>query len=352
MSITAILAGTILTPTDEIEDGVVVIEDGHFAEVGRRDSVKIPVGAQVVDHSDQIVAPGFVDTHTHGAAGHDFMEATPEALSAIGSYFARHGTTSYLATTITADIERTVRVAQGLGKIVRAAADFEDSLKLFERPAAQPLGIYFEGPFLNVKRRGAHPAADIQEPSVETFAKFLDAADGAARSIAMAPELPGALAALAYGLTRGVRIGIGHSDATYEEALRAIDAGATYAVHIYNAMRPFSHRDPGIIAATLTDDRVFAELICDGIHVEPAAVRLLTRAKGLGRIVLVTDSVSATGMPDGDYRLGQFDITIKGGVCRTAEGTLAGSSIALEQALRNFVNFTGLVSRIASPVRR
>jgi len=338
MPFTALLAGSILTPYEEIERGVILVDGHRIAEVGTRDSVKIPAGAAVIDHSDQIITPGFIDMHIHGAAGHDFMEATPAAVSAIGTFLARHGTTSYVATTITAAIDRTIEAATGLGEIVRAARTPDSTAG----PAvAQPLGVHFEGPFLNVLRRGTHPAADIQKPDIETLKKLLDATGGSALVMALAPEMENAMALLELARSRGVRVGIGHSNAVYEDAERAIDAGATHAVHLYNAMRPFSHRDPGIIGATLMDDRVSAELICDGYHVEPVAVRLLVRAKGLQRVILITDSLSAAGMPDGTYQLGQFTVHMVHGVCRSAEGVLAGSSIVLEQALRNLVKFTG-----------
>jgi N-acetylglucosamine-6-phosphate deacetylase len=160
--------------------------------------------------------------------------------------------------------------------------------------------------------------------------------------LALAPELDEGLKVLEYARTHGVRVGIGHSNATYEEAERGITAGATHAVHIFNAMRPFSHRDAGIIGAALTDDRLSVELICDGLHVEPAAVRLVAKAKGTDRIILITDSLSATGMPDGRHQLGPFTINVVNGVCRTDDGALAGSSIMLEQAVRNLSKFTGL----------
>jgi N-acetylglucosamine-6-phosphate deacetylase len=341
MAITAILAGTIFTPEKEIENGVILMDGHRIVDVGPEDSFKLPAGAAVIDHRNRIVTPGFIDLHTHGAAGHDFMEATPAALSTIGAFLARHGTTSYVATTVTASVEETLRAVTGLGEIIRAARSSEQGSKAGGEPTAQPLGIYFEGPFLNVVRRGAHPAAEIQKPSVQMCKNFLDATGGTAVALALAPELDDALAVLKYARGHGIRVGIGHSNATYQEAERAIDAGATHAVHIYNAMRPFSHRDAGIIGAALTDDRLSAELICDGLHVEPTAVRLLVRAKGMGRIILVTDSLSATGMPDGAYQLGQFKVNVVGGVCRTAEGNLAGSSITLQQALRNLVKFTG-----------
>ena len=339
MTTTAILAGTILTPTKEITDGAILIESGRIAEVGPASEVKLPADAAVIDHRDKTVTPGFIDMHIHGAAGHDFMEATPAAVSRIGEFLARHGTTSYVATTVTASAESILEAARGLGKIVRAARSWDPT----NGPAAaQPSGVHFEGPFLNVIRRGAHPAADIQEPNLEKLKQFVEATGGTARVLDLAPELDDALALLENARSRGILVGIGHSNATFEEAERGIAAGATHAVHIYNAMRPFSHRDAGIIGAALTDDRLSVELICDGLHVEPAAIRLVMKTKGTGRIILITDSLSATGMPDGRYQLGQFIINVVGGVCRTDEGTLAGSSIVLEQAVRNLAKFTGL----------
>lgn len=336
----AILAGTIYTPTEEIENGVILIEGHRIAKVGPREHIKIPAGATVIDNQDRIVVPGFIDMHIHGAAGHDLMEGTPEAISTIATYLARHGTTSYLATTVTASLERTLHAARGLGEIIRASHSTHGGSDKIA--GAHPLGIHFEGPFLNVKKRGAHPASQIQKPSMETLARFLDAAGTAARVLTLAPELDGALAVLEEARRRGLRVGIGHSNATCEEAERAIAAGATHAVHVYNAMRPFAHRDSGIIGAVLTDDRVSAELICDGVHVEATAIRLLVKAKGLERVVLVSDSLSGAGMPDGNYRLGNFTVHVAGGVSRTVEGNLAGSTLTLDAAVRNLVSFTTL----------
>lgn len=335
----AILAGKIFTPNERIENGVILVDGHRVVRVGSKDQVKIPAGAALIDNRERAVVPGFLDIHTHGAAGHDLMEASPEAVSAVAAFLARHGITSFLATTVSADFEGTLRAARALGKIVR---DSQSSQGAWGKIAgAQPLGIHFEGPFLSVKRRGAHPAAQIRKPSKQALAKLLDAAEGTARVVTMAPEVDGALPALEYARSRGVLVSLGHSNATYQEAERAIAAGATQATHCYNAMRPFSHRDPGILGAVLDDDRVSAELICDGVHVEAPAVRLLLKTKGLGRVVLVSDSISAAGMPDGNYRLGGFVVRVAEGVCRTASGGLAGSTLTLDAGLRNFSTFTG-----------
>ncbi len=343
----AIIAGTIYTPAEEIRDGVILIEGHRIARVGSRDQVKIPAGATVIDNQDRTVVPGFVDIHIHGAVGHDLMEASPEAVAAIGKYLARHGTTSYAATTVAASLETTLNAAKGLGEIIRTSINSHvGSDKI---TGAQPVCIHFEGPFLSIKKRGAHPASQIQKPSTELLARFLDAAGGTARILTLAPELEGALTVLEFARSKGLKVGIGHSNATYEEAKSAIDAGATHAVHCFNAMRPFMHRDAGIIGAVLTDDRVSAELICDGIHVEPTAIRLLLRSKGVERLILVSDSLSGAGMPDGNYRLGNFTVHVAGGVCRTVEGNLAGSTVTLDAALRNLSAYTGLSYRECLP---
>jgi len=346
-AVKAILAGTIYTPAEKIRNGVILIEGHRIAKVGPRDQVKIPPGATIIDNQDRTVVPGFIDIHIHGAVGYDLMEATPEAVEAVGKYLARHGTTSYAATTVAASLERTLDAARGLGEIIRAsngAHVVSDKIA-----GAQPLCIHLEGPFLNVKKRGAHPASQIQKPSIELLTRILDAAGGTARILTLAPELEGALAVLEFARSKGMKVGIGHSNATYEEAKSAIDAGATHAVHCFNAMRPFTHRDAGIIGAVLTDERVSAELICDGIHVEPTAIRLLVKSKGLERVILVSDSLSGAGMPDGNYRLGNFTVHVAGGVCRTVEGNLAGSTITLDAALRNLSAYTGFSYRQCLP---
>jgi N-acetylglucosamine-6-phosphate deacetylase len=334
-----ILAGKILTPKEEILDGVILIQGHRIASVGPRSQIKLPAGVAVVDYRDRTLVPGFIDIHIHGAAGHDLMEGTAESVSAVATHLARHGTTAFLATTVTAKMDRTLCSIEGLAKIITAAQSSRG--RSGASVGAEPLGIHFEGPFLNTKTRGAHPAMHILKPSIEAFTQMLDRAQGTARIVTLAPELEGALALLEFAKSRGVRAGLGHSNATFEETERAVDAGATHAVHCFNAMRPFSHHDPGIIGAVLTDDRLSAELIADGVHVEPSAAKLLVRAKGLDRIILVTDSVSAASMPDGTYHVGTSTVRVEGGVCRTKDGKLAGGTTTLHAGIRNLARFTG-----------
>jgi N-acetylglucosamine-6-phosphate deacetylase len=202
---------------------------------------------------------------------------------------------------------------------------------------AEILGIHFEGPFLSKERRGVHPPEWLQAPSAELLQRFLQSASGNARILTIAPELPGAMPCIDAARSLGMVVSIGHTDATYEQARVAIAHGAHHATHVYNAMRPFTHRDPGVIGAVLTTPEVTAELIADGIHVDEIAMKVLLQAKGPQGVVLISDGISATGMPDGKYMLGGLEVTVSGGVCRNAEGRLAGSTLTLDRALRNIV---------------
>jgi N-acetylglucosamine-6-phosphate deacetylase len=197
-----------------------------------------------------------------------------------------------------------------------------------------------EGPFLSHARRGAQPAEDLLAPDIATFDRLFEAAEGHIRLMTLAPELPGAVELTAHATARGIKVSLGHSDATVAETRAVINAGAVSATHTFNAMRPLDHREPGILGTVLTDDALYAELICDGIHVASEMVKLWWRAKGPGQAILVTDAMSATGMPDGEYRLGEVAVQVANGRA-TANGVLAGSVLTLDRALANFMAFTG-----------
>lgn len=319
-----------ITPTAEIPDAGILMRDGAIEAIGSRESMSLPAGAREISATDKTAVPGFVDVHIHGAGGHDVMEGSAEALSAVARTVARHGTTSFLATTVTASTQDTCRSVEGIARYI--ALQYES-----QEPLAEVLGIHFEGPFISAARRGVHPPGQIKLPSAELLEKFLHAAAGHARILTLAPELPGAMPCIDAARRAGLVVAMGHTDATYEQARAAIAHGVRHAVHVYNAMRPFSHRDSGVIGAVLTSPEVSAELIADGVHVEEAAMRLLLQAKGAERVILVSDGISATGMPDGKHTLGNFEVTVTGGVCRNAEGKLAGSTLTLDRALRNIV---------------
>jgi len=310
---------------------VVEIEDGRIASISSRAEGELPLTTSLFDFPNATLAPAFFDVHIHGAMGHDVMEATSEALDAVGSFLARHGTGSYLATTVTAPLDTTLRALSGLAKLVA-------------RPPvagqAQAVGIHLEGPFLSHTKRGVQPAEHLLAPDVATFDRLFEAAEGRIRLMTLAPELPGACELTAHATARGVRVSLGHSNATAAETLAAVRAGAVSATHTFNAMRALEAREPGILGTVLTTDALYAELICDGIHVAPEMVKLFWRAKGAQRGILVTDAMSAAGMPNGEYRLGDFAVQVADGRAM-AGGVLAGSVLTLDRALTNFMEFSG-----------
>ena len=328
----AVIAGRVMTPDRVILDGVVLVEDTRIMEVGSRAAVRFSRDEfEVLDHSRHLLSPGFIDVHIHGAMGRDVMEGTTEALEAISRFLAAHGTTSFLATTVTASPIATLQAVEALGRQVDRPL-----------PGARMLGLHLEGPFINPEKRGAHSARHIRPPSTLILEQLLARSGHRVKLITLAPEVEGSLELIRFARSRGVVVSLGHSNATLEETMAAIDLGAGNATHLFNAMRSFSHRDPGILGAVLTTPRIRAELIADGIHVSPAAVDLCLRCKGAGRILLISDAVSATGMPEGQYRLADMEITLSEGVCRTPNGTLAGSILTQDQALRNMIRWSGL----------
>ncbi len=341
MTTTLLHAGRVLTPTAEIADAGILIRDGVIEELGPREGMRLPADAEEISATNKTAIPGFVDVHIHGAGGHDVMEGSAEALSGVTRTVARHGTTSFVATTVTASPDDTIRSVEGIARYISQQHETDEV-------RAEVLGIHFEGPFLSPARRGVHPQEWLKLPSAELLDKFLQAAAGNAQILTIAPELLGAMPCIDAARNAGMVVAVGHTDATYEQTRAAIAHGVRHAVHVYNAMRPFSHRDSGVIGAVFTSPEVSAELIADGVHVEETAMKVLLQAKGPEHMILISDGISATGMPDGNYMLGQLQVTVSGGICRNSEGRLAGSTLTLDRALRNIV---GLGIPVADAVR-
>ena len=331
MPTTLIRAGRAFTPTSAISDAGILIRDGVIEAIGPRSGLSLPAGATEISAADKTAIPGFIDIHIHGAGGRDVMEANGDALAVVARRVAEFGTTSLLATTVTADPDNTCRAAAGISLYITQQHAAKES-------RAEVLGIHFEGPFISKARPGVHPVEWIQSPSADLLNRLLQAAEGKARLITIAPEVLGAAPCMDTARKAGLVVSVGHTDANYEQTRFAIAHGARSATHTYNAMRPFTHRDPGVIGAVLTSPEINAELIADGVHVEEGAMKLLLKAKGSERVILVSDGLSATGMPDGKYMLGGFEVTVTNGVCRNAAGILAGSTLTLDRALRNIVN--------------
>lgn len=332
----AFTARRLFSPVEEIEDPLLVVEDGRIAEISSRSGKALAIDAQLVDFGDAIITPGFFDIHIHGGAGLDVMRASPSELPQLGRFLATHGVTGYFPTTVAAPLDATCSALERLADAIegeKAATSTNGGAV-----SARPLGIHLEGPFLSHKRRGVHPPEYLAPPTVETFNRLWQAAGGHVRVLTIAPEIPGAMEVIAEAAKRNVCVSIGHSDAEMPVAQAAVKAGARHATHTFNAMRPLDHRDPGIIGEVLSDDSITADLIADGIHVSPAVVKVFLRAKGTERAVLITDAISATGMPDGQYRLGPILVDVKDGKC-TANGSLAGSVLTMDRAVRNVTQF-------------
>jgi N-acetylglucosamine-6-phosphate deacetylase len=334
-------ANRLYTPQEEILNPLVFIEDGLISAVSSRAQQEVPGNATVVDLAhdspDAILAPGFVDIHMHGGAGLDVMRASPAELPRLNTFLTTHGVTGYFPTTVAAPLDQTCRALERLADSIEAA---QVSAGNSDAGQARPLGIHLEGPFLSHKRRGVHPPEYLVEPTLQVFELLWQAARGHVRMMTIAPELPGALEVIAEAARRNVCVSIGHSDASMETARSAVQAGARHATHTFNAMRPLDHREPGIVGEVLTSKRLSADIIVDGIHVDPEVVQIFLRMKGLERAVLITDATAAAGMPDGTYQLGPIQVEVKDGRC-TMDGKLAGSVLTMDRAVRNVIQFAG-----------
>ncbi len=326
---------TIYTPDEVIERGAVLAEDGLIIAAGLASDLPCCAGAQLIDAEGLILAPGFVELQINGAFGDDFTD-DPTTIWRVAEQLPRYGVTSFLPTLITSPVEK---IAAGRTIVTGG------------RPAgfrgARPLGLHVEGPFLNPQKKGAHNPRHLRQPDLALVADW--APETGVRLVTLAPELPGALEVIAALASRGVLVSVGHSMATYDQAQAGFDAGARYGTHLFNAMPALGHREPGLPGALLTDERVTVGLIADGIHTHPAVIKLIWQAVGGARLTLVTDAMAALGMPAGMHRLADFEVTVDATSCRLADGTLAGSILSHDQALRNLVAITGCTLTEALP---
>ncbi|MBV9196074.1 MAG: N-acetylglucosamine-6-phosphate deacetylase [Solirubrobacterales bacterium] len=316
----------IVCPEGTVE-GEVILRDGRIAAVERSAAGaagrSAPAGEDGVDLGDAWLVPGFIDGHVHGGGGAQCNSADASEIAAVARFHAAHGTTGLFATTVAAPIEELCR---SLAAIARCPL---------------VLGAHLEGPFVSRARPGAMDPETFVAPDVRVLDRLLSAGAGRVRMVTLAPELPAALALIERLRDVGVVASLGHTDATYAESEAAIRAGAGAATHLFNAMRPFHHREPGVIGAVL-DLGVSAELICDGVHVAPAALRLAHRCCGPAGVRLVTDAIAAAGMPDGDYRLGAAMVSVRRGRARLpGHETIAGSTLTMDAAVRGAVRFLG-----------
>jgi len=325
------LIGNVVLPDRVLEGGVVIIEGEKIAGVFSRDQRPALEGMARRDYSENFLAPGLIDIHLHGAMGRDVMDGSAAGLVEIASYQARCGVTGFMPTTLAAPMPA----------ILKAVESVKTSMT--DRTGADIIGVYLEAPFLNVKKKGAQNPEFIR-PIQDADIRLLEAAVRTLPAVVtIAPEVGANLRFISALKKSGWVVSIGHSEASYELAIRSFEEGITHSTHLYNAMSGFLPREPGVIGAVLDSDGVTAELIADGIHVHPAALRLAIKQKGADRICLITDSMNASGLGDGDFQVGGLEVAVKDGQARLKDsGALAGSVLTLNRAVGNVIRWTGL----------
>lgn len=343
---TVILGAAVVTPGGIIGNGAVRFTGDTIDFAGAREEFDAsPLSQEPYEavHAEGLtLLPGFIDIHVHGGFGGDFMDAEAGSYDRITSFHARNGTTTMLATTVTASQE-------SLGRVLAAAAAYREK----PMPGAKLAGVHLEGPFISPKWPGAQNPAFIVPPATDWLKEWTAAYPGLIRIVTLAPEREGACQVIAWLTEQGIVASAGHTDASYDEIQAAASFGLRHAVHTFNAMKGLHHREPGTVGAVMADSRITAEVIADGHHVHPSAIRLLASAKGPDNLVLITDAISASGLESGHYQLGGLDVVMADGVVRLSEGgALAGSSLTMIQALRYAVTEAGLsladASRAAS----
>jgi len=317
--------GSIYSPARLPENYGILIEDGLFSAVDQVD--RFPTDIPIIDAQGKTILPGLIDIHVHGANGYDTMDTHNDALTKMSQYFASKGVTSYLPTTVTAS-----------SKDITAAVDQVVNYQQIS-DGARILGVHLEGPFLEAKHKGAQPEQHLRPADPKEYMPWLDT--GFIKLFTVAPDVDGVYDLITKGRKLNVFFAVGHSSASYEQMVEAIDRGLTQVTHTFNGMPSLHHREPGILGAVLTDDRVYTQVIADGIHLHPAIVKLIFKVKGVEKTVLITDAIRATGMQDGKYGLGDQLVEVKNGIARTDSGSLAGSTLTMNRALKNACSFTG-----------
>ncbi|MDC0762179.1 N-acetylglucosamine-6-phosphate deacetylase [Brevibacillus sp. AG] len=325
------LKGNLVADGQELHNGLVVVGNGKITYVGKADEYGKALPNHVVTVEDGWICPGFVDMHMHGIDGYDTMDGTPESLQAISTALARHGVTSFLATTMTAPYDQLEQV------LVNIAQNSREGL-----PGAEAIGIHLEGPWINPRYKGAQKEENIAIPKLDVVQKLYGLSEGLIKVVTIAPEQPEALEAIAWLKERDVIVSAGHTGATFAQATEAVDAGVRHFTHCFNAMTGLHHREPGVVGAAMYHEQLSTELIADGIHVHPAVMKILYRVKTAERLALVSDSMRAAAMGEGTYDLGGQEVHVHDNQAKLADGTLAGSILTLNRAVGNMVTLSGV----------
>jgi N-acetylglucosamine-6-phosphate deacetylase len=326
---------TIITPDSKLDQGVILISGDTIIAAGREDEFPCPSGAESIDAGGFILVPGFIDLQINGAFGMDFS-THPESLWKVGERLTRFGVTAFLPT-----------IVSSLPETIRQAMDVVQNGPPEGYHGARVIGLHLEGPFLNLEKPGAHNSAYLSLPDPKLYSDWSPSTG--VRMVTLAPELPGALEAIQNLTRNGVLVSAGHSLANLNQAQAGFDAGIRFGTHLFNAMPPLDHHQPGLVGALLSDSRITVGLIVDGIHLHPIIVDLVWKSLGASRMNLVTDAMAALAMPAGEYKLGDLSVRVDGISARLEDGHLAGSLLSLDQALRNLMAFTGCSLREALP---
>ncbi|WP_108671607.1 N-acetylglucosamine-6-phosphate deacetylase [Peribacillus acanthi] len=330
MTISVIKNADIYAEHGVISNGFIYIQNGKLLAVSQSEldfktdeEISLPAGLKIV--------PGFIDIHIHGANGADAMDGTEKSLKTMSSFLPSEGTTSFLPTTMTQSPEE-------IETALRCIHQFSNS----DYDGAEIIGVHLEGPFINPSKRGAQPDTHIKQPDLDLFMKWQEASGNTIKLITLAPEMEGALPVIQELCRNGVCVSIGHSDATYEEVVAGIEVGASHVTHFFNGMSGLHHREPGVVGAGLLRKELTVELICDGIHFNQDLIHLVLQSKGLDRIVLITDSMRAKGLKDGQYELGGQAVYVNDNKATLKDGTLAGSIVSMMDCIRLVHSVTNL----------
>lgn len=321
-----ILNAKVITPKDLTLPSTIWIEYGQIQKIEAQDYPKIPDDYQIIDAKGQLLIPGMIDVHIHGANGFDMMDGTEESILEVSKTCAKTGCTSFLVTSVTSSMEDLLQMIHNVKQVMG------------KEPGAKIEGIHLEGPYLNVKRKGMQNENFLRHPNMEEMEIILKEAGSLIKMVTIAPELPGGIEMVEFLKEKGIIVSIAHSDATYEEAKNAFSKGASHITHCFNGMRPIHHRDPGLIVAAFEEPHVSLQAIVDHVHLHPAVIRLMHRIKGAEGVVLITDALQAMYMGDGEYEFGGHQVTVSDGIARLANGTLASSTVTMNEALRNTVD--------------
>jgi N-acetylglucosamine-6-phosphate deacetylase len=329
---TVILSGTIVTPFQLLQDKMVIIEKGKIVTITDPDKKSFTVkNIEVIEAQDKFLVPGFIDTHVHGGGGADIMDGEYESIKQIALTHSRFGTTVFLPTTMTMSKEKIIKSLQSVNEA-----------KTKGTGTAEILGVHLEGPYINPEKKGAQKEEDIKGFSIEEFLEFNQASGNLIRLVTIAPEIPGAIEFIHWLHRQGIIVSAGHTNATYQQMQEAIKAGLTHITHLFNAMRGLHHREPGVVGEALTEPGLTTEVIADGIHIHPIILKMIHQMKGAGKVILVTDAMKATGLPEGIYDLGGQKVMVKGEQAKLEDDTLAGSVLTMNKAVHNMVTKAGI----------